>query len=359
MKRTLPKYVTAYNDRHGKVRHRFRRTGQKPYSFKSKVGSPEFLNEYHACLSGQVAPQVVAGKGRTVRGSFHDLIARFYLSTEWAAPSDSTRRTYRGIIERFRTEHGHRMVADLRYAHVDRILASKASTPAAANNLRKVLIRLMEFAVKTEMATRNPVRATRPYKTNPEGWHTWTEEEIAQFKARHPVGTKARLALALMLFTGQRRSDIVQMGLQHIKGGKISVCQRKTHKRLRIPIHSELRAAIDAMAPHQHLTLLVTSFGKPFTDKGFGNWFRDRCDEANLPQCSSHGLRKAISRRMAEIGLSHSQAKAITGHATDKEFSRYARAANQEALAEQAMANLEAEVAKQNRKPLKTRRKVK
>jgi integrase len=346
MKRTLPKYLTAYRDRHGKVRYRFRRTGQKPYSFKSKVGSPEFLNEYHACLAGEMAPSVIAGAGRATRGSFNDLISRFYRSTEWATPSASSKKSYRSVIERFRAEHGHRIVREMRYAHVDSILAQMSGTPAAANNLRKILIRLMDYAVKLEMADRNPVRGTRPYKTNPDGWHSWTEEEIEQFKKRHPLGTKPRLAFALLLNTGQRRSDVVRMGRQHLSGGKLSVVQQKTRERLRIPVGSELSKSIAAMPPSEHLTFLVTEYGRPFTAAGFGNWFRDQCNLAGLKHCSAHGLRKAFARRAAEAGLTHSQGKALTGHRTDAEFNRYSRAANQEALAETGMANLEARLAK-------------
>ena len=150
----------------------------------------------------------------------------------------------------------------------------------------------------------------------------------------------------------QRRSDVVRIGRQHIKDGKVALAQQKTGVKLLIPVHTELTSAIEAMPKHEHLTFLVTSFGKPFTPAGFGNWFRDRCDEARLPQCSAHGLRKAISRRMAEMGLTHSQGKSVTGHVTDKEFTRYSRAADQVVLAEQAMANLESGLAKNRTKAL-------
>lgn len=350
MKRTLPKYVTAYADRHGKLRYRFRRTGQKPYSFRSKPGSPEFLHEYHACLSGGAAPTIIPGADRAVRGSFNDLISRFYRSAEWAAPSASSKKSYRSVIERFRAEHGHRMVRDLRYAHVDSILARMSKTPAAANNLRKVLMRLMDYAVRVEMAQRNPVRGTRAFKTNPEGWHSWSDEEIAKFEERHPLGTKPRLAFALLLYTGQRRSDVVRMGRQHLRDGWITFAQQKTRTRLEIPVFSELARAIAAMPPSDHLTFLVTEYGRPFTAAGFGNWFRAQCDLAGLHNCSAHGLRKAFARIMVEAGLTHAQGKALTGHLTDSEFNRYSRGASQQALAASALANLEAWLAKRRAK---------
>jgi integrase len=145
---------------------------------------------------------------------------------------------------------------------------------------------------------------------------------------------------------------MIRMGRQHVEDGRIRIRQQKTGKALMVPIAPQLKAVLDAVPPGQ-MTFLVTEFGKPFTAAGFGNWFRERCNEAGLPQCSAHGLRKAMSRRLAELGASHSQGKALTGHVTDKEFSRYAADADQVALADQAMANLATGLAKTNHKPLK------
>jgi integrase len=60
----------------------------------------------------------------------------------------------------------------------------------------------------------------------------------------------------------------------------------------------------------------VTSFGKPYSPAGFGNWFRELCDEAGCPDISAHGLRKACARRLAELGCSAHEIAAITGHAS-------------------------------------------
>ena len=85
------------------------------------------------------------------------------------------------------------------------------------------------------------------------------------------------------------------------------------------------------------MTFLVTEFGKPFTSAGFGNWFRDRCNEAGLPQCSTHGLRKLAATRLANAGCSTDQIKAITGHKSLSEVARYTKAADQARLARQAI----------------------
>lgn len=160
-----------------------------------------------------------------------------------------------------------------------------------------------------------------------------TEDEIAQFEAKHPVGSKARLALALLLYTAQRRSDVVRMGRQHVRAGVVQVRQQKTGSMLAKPLHPALAEIIEA-TPNNQLTFLTTSFGKPFTAPGLGNWFRDRCNEAYLPRhCAAHGLRKAACRRLAEAGCSANVIAAISGHRTLTEVSRYTKAADQERLA--------------------------
>jgi integrase len=169
-----------------------------------------------------------------------------------------------------------------------------------------------------------------------DGYHAWTEAEIEQFQERHGSRTRARLALAVLLYTGQRRGDVVCLGRQHIRDGFLHVRQQKTGIELAIPIHPTLDAII-ADTPADHLTLLTTQTGKPFTAAGFGNWFRDRCNEAGLAHCSAHGLRKAAARRLAEAGCTLHEIAAITGHASLSEVQRYTKAADQKRLALSAM----------------------
>ena len=362
MKRPLPLYVSEFADRHGKYRLRFRRKGQATYYFRNPYPSDAFWEEYAACRSGVAAPKIEAGAGRARHGSIDDLIIRFYRSPGWQGMTkESSRRTYRSIIEQFRAKHGTKPVAGVRVEHLDAILGGMGATPSAANNLRKVLRRLFAYAVKIGLRPDNPALLTDSFKIHSSGFHTWTEEEIEQFQARHPIGTKARLALELMLWTGQRgRSDVARFGRQHVEKGRIRLRQTKTGTPQFIKIEPPLQAAIDAM-PAGNMTFIVTEFGKPFTPAGFGNWFRDRCDEAGLPQCSAHGLRKAMSRRLAELGASHSEGKAVTGHKTDREFSRYAAEADQvhlsdralDRLAREKMANPTKRLATKRAKPLK------
>ncbi|MGE5513328.1 MAG: tyrosine-type recombinase/integrase, partial [Bacteroidota bacterium] len=176
-------------------------------------------------------------------------------------------------------------------------------------------------------------------------FHTWTEEEIAQFEKRWPIGTTERLAFALLLYTGQRRSDVVAMSWEDVKNGTICVTPLKTKRtsgvKLWIPVHPALQEILDA-ADQKSGTILQTAFGRPFTSNGFGSGFMAvKIDKAGLPKrCVTHGLRKAAARRLAEAGCTANEIASITGHATLQKVSRYTKAAEQRKLAVAAMRRL-------------------
>jgi integrase len=252
------------------------------------------------------------------------------------------------------------MVALLEAEHIKAILSARADTPFAADYLKKLLKRVLNHAERCKMIPKgsNPVNDVDSFNAHSDGHHTWTEEDLAKFEARHPLGTMARTAYAVLRYTGQRRSDGVAMGPANRTGDRLQVVgeetstqtvgsgedvyvqQIKTKIELLIPIHSELRQAL-AATDHAGSTFIATSKGKPFSPAGFGNWFRERCDEAGLKHCSAHGLRKRAATDLAEAGCTTHQIMSICGFGI-KEAERYTRAANQKRLAREGMAILEA-----------------
>lgn len=329
-RRWLPDNVTEYKDRHGKRRYRFRKRGLPTYHFRNPPGTEGFREEYRAAIAAMREPA-----SRAAPFSYDELIASFYRTPKWLGMKPSSQRTYRSIIERFRAVNGGKDVRAVTTGAIDRKLAAMAATPAAANNLRKTLARLHRHAVKLGWRTDNPVDATDGFPVG-EGWHTWSEDEIARYEARWPLGTRERLAFALLLYTALRKSDMVTVGRQHRRGDELHLRHEKNDSETVIPLAAPLAEALDAV-DSGHMTYLVTEFGKPFTPAGFGNWFRRRCDDAGLPHCSAHGLRKAMSRRLAESGATMLEGRAITGHKTDRQFAHYAEKANRKALAGAAM----------------------
>jgi integrase len=340
MTRIHLRYVDRFVDRHGHVRRYFRRPGGKRIPLPGLPGSKEFMAAYKAALAGEdVLPAEPKTRGES--GTFSRLAAQYFVSPEFLRLHTRTQRVYRLVIERFLAEHGHRRVAEMRRDDVKKIMALKAATPGSANDLLKKIRTLIKFAIDTGWCTDDP---TLRIKTFPEHeFHTWTEDEIAQYEERWPIGSRERTAFALHLYTGQRRSDVARMAWTDVAGNA------KTGAQLAIPLHPNLSAALRAW-PRKHVVMLTTVFKKPFSDAGYGNMMADAIAAAGLPdRCVLHGLRKAAARRLAEAGCTEKEIAAVTGHTTLKEV-----AADQRRLAAGAVAKLTEQMLDANSQPSKS-----
>jgi integrase len=299
---------------------------------------------YHAALS-EADNDNKRRKYRTPRkGSFGAVCLAYYAGATFRALDISTQKWRRRSLDEICKRHGNRLVADMRSTHVRKLRNEKAAKPGAARNRLKALRALFRWAVEEELAPHDPTKGVEPIPYTPKPYHTWTIEEVETFEKRHPVGTKARLAMALMLYTACRREDAVRLGPPHVKNGRLQYRQAKNEHRpnpvdIDIPLHPDL-AKIIAETKSGQLTFLATEYGRPFSPNGFGNKMRDWCNQAGLPHCSAHGLRKATATRLAERGARPHQIMAITGHKSLAEVERYTREAERRKLADSAMARL-------------------
>lgn len=331
------KFVQAFRDVRGKRRHYYRRGGQR-VPLPGLPGSEEFMAAYAAAVARSSPVEI--GAGRTMPGTIAALVAAYYGSAKFKHEiKDNTRRTRRAVLERFREQYGDRPAAPLDAEGVRRVLA-KIEKPHARANWLKGIRALMEFAIDVGLRRDDPTLGIKVKTPKTDGFKSWEEDDIAAFRAKHPIGTRARLALELLLGTGQRLGDVIRMGHQHIRAGVVHVRQNKTGAVLNIPVGSDLAAAL-AGTPREHLTFLTTEKGEPFTAGGFGGWFRTVCDEAGLTGLSAHGLRKATCRRLAEAGCTEKEIASISGHASLNEVARYTKAASQTLLAAAAMGKLQ------------------
>jgi integrase len=334
-------YVQAFVDRKtGAVFQYFRRPGFPRVRLPGLPGSSEFMTAYQAALDG---PRLEIGTSRSKPGSIAAAVSAYLVSPEFTTQSTTgrlargTQVMRRAILQRLCDQYGDHPIGPMPPKFIALMLGKMK--PHAARNWFKAIRALCQFAVDMEMIEADPTQGVRlPRVIKSDGHHTWSEAEIEQYEAAHPIGTKARLALALALYTGQRRSDVIRMGRQHVRDGVLTVRQDKTRIVLDIPVHPKLREIIDA-TPGEHLTFLVTRSGKPFGGSDFSEQFRMWCNQAGLPRgCVVHGLRKAACRRLAEAGCSANEIASISGHATLKEVERYTRAADQARMARNAMA---------------------
>lgn len=340
-------YVNA--DRHGKLRARYRKAGCKAVYLQHLPDQPGFEKELR-----EVKASARDFYPRCIPGSVHDLCNRYYRCADFAAKGNAdTKRRRRGLIESFRHDFGNDMVSDFGFEHIEAILLTRTEKrrdketgrmvggQVAAVKLRKELLRLFAYAKKLKWITSNPVEeAEKIGKNKLKGYYPWTEADIAQYKRHHRRGTKARLALEIVLWTAQRRGDARLFGPKHIANGSALFTPSKTGRAMGMMIAPDLRAAIDAMAVVGTETYLVTDYGKPFTKDGFGNKIREWCDEAGLPQCTIHGLRKAIARRAADTEATQQQLKAVGGWRGDSEVTIYTEGVEQKRLADAALARV-------------------
>lgn len=339
------KYLSEDVDRHGNVRIYFRRPGHPKVRLRGLPGSAEFQKAYAEAIERTRPGRAAVQDGKRPQGSLAWLCMKYFGSAEFKQLDPRTQYVRRRILEGLcQKGAGPLPYIKLTSLSILHWRDSKVDRPEAANGLIKALRQLFAFAVEYRYATRNPAKDVKYLKSYSEGHHSWTEEEIEQFRAYHPVGSRALLALALLLYTGQRRSDIVMLGEKNRMGQFLKFTQQKNHRRkpvhLVLPLHPELERII-AATPSTGDAFLQTESGKAFTSNGFGNRFRKWCDEAGLPaRCSAHGLRKAAAVRLAEAGATELEIRAVTGHQTSHEVNRYTKAANQKRMAEAGMSKL-------------------
>lgn len=350
-------FVHQDEDRHGNVRVYFRRRlGAKKIRLRAAPGTPAFMAEYDAALKASEARDAVRVDGvevldrAPVPGSFRSLCVDYLRSEEWDRLGAGTKRARRKILDHIWDEKvapdSDRTVSDMPLTRFDfRVVKMlrdrKAGLPGAARERIKVLSPIFAWALENEIegVTTNPCRDVKRPRSTGEGRHTWTLEEIAQYEARHPIGTKARLALVLLLIFAHRRADVTVFGRQHVKNGWIKYTQHKNRFRSPVEIEAPMPAAVQRVidaTPTGDLTFLVNEYGQPFTAAGFGNKMRQWCDEADLPHCSAHGLRKARAAGLASLGAPPHEIMAVTGHRTLAEVERYTRKYDRRKSAEAA-----------------------
>jgi enterobacteria phage integrase len=327
-------YIRVYRDRHGRVRRYFRRRGRPDIPLPGDVGSEEFMRAYQAALG---EPAKIPSPHAA--GTLAKLVEDYYRSVEFANLKPSSRSRYRLIIDAIAQRDGQRLVRDLPRDKVRKILQEiGVDRPGMANLTQRVLSVLMRYAVDTGWRKDNPVAGIKPYRLGTR--HTWSDEELAAFETRWPLGTRERLAYALLLYTGQRVGDVVRMRRQDISNGYIDLVQQKTGTALAIPIHPRLHEALKA-GPIKGMTLVGDQHGRAITSSALTHMMKSAAAVVGLGrECVPHGLRKACLRRLAEHGGSAKEIAAVSGHKSLNEVERYTAAADQRKLSAAAMAKL-------------------
>jgi hypothetical protein len=278
MRKKLPRYVNGYIDCTGKSRFYLRRKGKRNVPLPGLPWSPQFMEAYQTALTATNAVVTNLKQRDTIAALVDDYIT----SPTFKALAPETQRTRKNILGRFADEDGDKRYRKLRREHVVAMFNAKREKRFAARNWLKVIHALMQFAVDTGRLNEDPTLGVKNISGKTQGYLTWLEPQIEQYRARHSIGTMARLALELLLNMAARRNDAHMIGQQHVADGKIvwrpSKTLHSTGKLLRIRILPSLKAALDAIPKDARadgvLTFVVNDYGKPFASAAaFGNKF--------------------------------------------------------------------------------------
>ncbi|KRQ95511.1 hypothetical protein CQ12_38670 [Bradyrhizobium jicamae] len=243
IKRKNPKYVRSFVDRHGHTRFYFQRAGGKNIPLPGLPWSPTFMQAYEAARGDA---NVAAAK--KVKAGTLDAAMLAYLESDGFANgiAKSTRDTRRRILTKFAKAHGDKPTMLMHGAALQNIIGKM--TPANQRGFKKAMRGFVDYCLSHNLMKADPLLAVKLTKMKDTGGHhTWEESEITKYETRHARGTKARLALELLLQTGTARCDMVRMGRQHVKNGTLSMRRLKTKVQFDIPLLPSLVTELECI----------------------------------------------------------------------------------------------------------------
>jgi len=312
-----------------------------------EFGTPEFKADYEAAVSGEYS--TTTRRART--GSLQWLYDRYRESSAWAELSNATRRQRENILAGVMKNAGAEPYGDITRKAVEQGKDARRDTPSQARNFLDALRGLFRWALANGHITADPTAGVaNPKKKKGQGFKPWTEDDVVAYQARYPLGTKERVWLDVLLYTGPRRGDVVKLGRQHEQhiydpgtGLEIKAISFKTEKggeqvEVMIPILPILQATLDA-GPTGDLNYICGTNGRPLTKESFGNMFSAAARQAGINK-SAHGVRKIAATTAADNGATVHQLMAIFGWVTSQMAELYTKEANRRRLARDAVHTL-------------------
>lgn len=304
------------------------RVGKGPrIRIRGAYGDPAFIAEYEAAISGGKAPKAVATAGQ---GTFAWGLRMYRGSQAWGVLSLATRRQRENIFKPILAALGASKLSSWRRGDVAAGRDKRGDRPAAARHFVEALRGFFQWALEAGLVREDPTQGVKVIKPKTEGFAVWSDDDVAVFRRRWPIGTRERVAFEVLFGTGLRRGDAVKVGRPHWRDGVVRMTTEKTGERVAVAVDDDL-AAVLAAGPLGDLTFIAGERGRPMTKESFGNWFRDVCNAAGVNK-SAHGIRKAAATADAERGWSDAELDAKYGWTGRRMASLYTRAASRERL---------------------------
>lgn len=333
MPRTRPPYLNKERTRHGRTVW-YVRIGEGPrFRVRGDYGSQEFMRSYREALN---AAQEGVEAPLPANGTLAGLVAEYMRSPSWRALSSATRSQRGNILKGVLAAAGKAS-----YREIDRAAITEGRdrrTPSAGRHFLDTMRGLFKWALESERVKTDPTAGIRyPAQPKTGGFPPWTEDDVRKYHDRWPLGTRERVWIDTLLYTGLRRGDVVRVGPGAVKGGVLYLETEKTGTEVSIPILPILRKTLDAGPTGE--TFILSATGGRFTKESFGNAFRDACEAAGVPK-RAHGVRKIAATTAANNGATVAQLEAIFGWTGGRMASLYTASADRRRLAREAIEKL-------------------
>lgn len=343
--RASKQHLEKFKTRHGSTIWYFR-VGKGARIRLPDPASPAFERAYNEALAAHLAGVLQQPGARTLGW----LIEKYRESQQYAELARETRKQFRYQLRRMVERAGQAPLSELTPESIVRGRDSRRLKPSDANKYLRCSKKLFAFAVEHGWMRHNPAQgvAKVPLPNRRIGFLAWTEDDLDRYERRWPVGTRERLAMDLLIYTGVRRSDVVRLGPQFMRrNGEIVIRTEKSVSagnpiEVTIPILPPLARSIAATKTGDR-TFLVTMRGTPFVKESFGTWFKAACKAAGIDDAgkASHGLRKVAATRAAEAGATEAELNAMFGWTEGSgEAAHYTRTVNRGKLARSGAAKL-------------------
>lgn len=335
---TMPRprlpHLSRETSRHGRPVWYVRRNGKR-IRIRAEFGTPEFEDQYQAAVSG-------TGKRKdsvSTAGTLGWLVACYRDTTAWQDLSLATRRQRENILRQVLATAGGEPLTAITAAVILAGRDRRAAKPSQARHFLDTMRGLFRWAAKSKHVKADPtIGAEDPPRRTTNGFPVWSEDHVAAYESRWPIGTRQRVWLDVLLYTGLRRGDAVRFGRQHVRDGVGTITTEKTGTEVTLPILPVLAQTL-AAGPCGDLAFICGENRGPLTKESFGNLFRDACRQAGVPG-SAHGVRKIAATRAANAGATVAQLEAIFGWSGGRMAALYTKAADRRRLAREAMHKL-------------------
>jgi integrase len=340
MPRPRPPYLHRYHTRHGKFYWYVRKPGGRRIRLRAEFGSPEFEAEYQAAIAGTSKPSTV--RTNATHGSLAWLWDRYRETGGWTILGASTRSQRENIMAHVMAKSGSERCAAIKPSDILAGRDARAKTPSQAKGFLVCMRAMYRWAAVAGHVKDDPTIGIKGFKKKKgEGFRVWTEDELDRYQTRWPLGTKERVWIDVLLYTGLRRGDAVRIGRQHVRDGIATMRTEKGQGEVivTLPILPVLAATL-AAGPCGDLAFICGAKGKPYKKASFGNMFREACDKAGVDK-SAHGIRKAGATRAADNGATVTELEAIFGWEGGNMAALYTKAANRKRASVRAMTMME------------------